>query len=340
MANAPEPLKPTAAEVENSTATDEDILRLRARLDRELALVVQKLTDAEEEIVDMELAVRAQENGSRPKPSGGSSPLEKGTEKITARIKAVGDGISKLKEWVVKRDGKEDEASDAPEPKSVARSADLEDRLDETLRAITLEIREREKITTELDRKLYDAQKELIKKRAEEQHVREMQVKIGETKQLSEDLERKMAALDSMVRSYETSTKTDTGIRTRPKEQPAAPKFEDRLQNAINDALKAVAEQEKKVAEIEKDLERANASLVGERARQQRVRSMQIRLRQARHFSVDLHRALSGMATSIENLRIRAGNLLRPEMKAARDGARRPEKPAAETAPPSKAASP
>ena len=340
MANAPEPLKPTAAEVESSSATDEDILRLRSRLDRELALVVQKLTDAEEEIVDMELAVRAQENGSRPKP-GQPSPLEKGTEKITARIKAVGDGFSKVMSFV-KRDGKEEEASEAPEPKSAGKATgDLEERLDETLRSITLEIREREKLTTELDRKLYDAQKELIKRRAEEQHVREMQVKIGETKQLSEDLERKMAALDSMVKSYESSTKKETGIRPKPVDQPAAPKFEDRLQTAINDALKNVAEQEKKVGEIEKELERANAGLVGERARQQRVRSMQIRLRQARHFSVDLHRALSGMASSIESLRTRAGNLLKPEVKAARDGVRRPEKPAAaEAAPPSKAASP
>jgi hypothetical protein len=67
--------------------------------------------------------------------------------------------------------------------------------------------------------------------------VREMQVRIGETKQLSEDLERKMAALDSMVRSYESSTKTDTGIRSKPKDQaPPIPKVEDRLQTAINDA--------------------------------------------------------------------------------------------------------
>ena len=142
-----------------------------------------------------------------------------------------------------------------------------------------------------------------------------------------------MAALDSMVRTYESSTKTDTGIRAKAKDQPAPPKFEDRLQNAINDALKGVAEQEKKVAEIEKELERANASLVEERTRQQRVRTMQMRLRQARHFSVDLHRALSGMASSIENLRARAGNLLRPDLKAAREGVRRLEKPAAEAAP-------
>jgi len=334
--SAPEPLKPTAADLENASSTDEDILRLRSRLDRELAMVVQKLTDAEEEIVDMELAVRAHENGSRPS-LGAASSMEKGTEKITSRMKAVGDGINKIRDWVHK--SKEGDAADAPEAKSSGKTpGDLEERLEEALRVVTVEIREREKVTTELDRRLYDGQKELIKKRAEEQHVREMQVRMGETKQLSEDLERKMAALDSMVKTYETSTKTDTGIRTKPKEQqPAVPKWDDKMQTAINDALKAVAEQEKKVAEIEKEMERANAALVAERARQQRVRAMQIRLRQARHFSVDLQRALSGMASSIENLRARASNLLKPDPKAAR----RSEKPAAtETAPATKAASP
>ena len=64
--SAPEPLKPTAAEADANAATDEDILRLRSRLDRELAMVAQKLTDAEEEIVDIELSVRAQEIGARP----------------------------------------------------------------------------------------------------------------------------------------------------------------------------------------------------------------------------------------------------------------------------------
>jgi hypothetical protein len=330
--SAPEPLKPTAAEAEVSSGTDEDILRLRSRLDRELAMVAQKLTDAEEEIIDVELAVRAQENGSRPR-HGAPSSVEKGTEKITARIKAVGDGINKIREWVVKgKEGETPEAVDAKTP------GDLEERLEEMIRAVGAEIREREKVTTDLDRKLYDAQKELIKKRAEEHHVREMQVRIGETKQLSEDLERKMAALDNLVKSYESSTKTDTGIRSKPQgQQPVAPKMEDRMQAAINDALKGVGEQEKKVAEIEKELERAHAALVEERARQQRVRAMQIRLRQARHLSVDMQRALSGMASSIENLRARASNLLRPEVKAAR----RPEKPAAaESAPSTKAASP
>ena len=348
MANSiPESPKPVreveaAAESGAGSATDEDILRLRSRLDRELAMVAQKLADAEEAIIDMELAVRAQENGSRHRLAGGTSPMEKGTERITARIKAVGDGISKIKDWVVKREGKESEAGEpAAELKSASKTpGDLEDRLDETLRAVNVEIREREKAATELDRKLHEAQKELIKKRAEEQHVREMQVRIGETKQLSEDLERKMAALDSMVRTYESSTKTDTGIRTKPKDQAAAPKVEDRLQTAITDALKAVEAQEKKVGEIEKELEKANAALVEERTRQQRVRTMQIRLRQTRHFSVDLHRALSGMASSIENLRSRAGNLLRPDLKAARDGTGRAEKPAraAEAAPPPKTA--
>jgi hypothetical protein len=146
-----------------------------------------------------------------------------------------------------------------------------------------------------------------------------------------------MAALDIMVKSYESSTKTDTGFRTKPKDAPAAPKAEDRLQNAINEALKGVTDQEKKVAEIEKELERAHAALVEERARQQRVRAMQIRLRQARHLSVDMQRALSGMASSIESLRARASNLLKPDLKAAR----RTEKPAASAAAPStKAASP
>jgi len=336
MANSSELQKPSAAgDAATGSATDEDILRLRSRLERELAMVTQKLTEAEEAIIDMELAVRAAENGARRLPAG-TSPMEKGTEKITARMKAVGDGINKIKEWVGR--GKEAESEAAPEPRPTSRSADLEDRLEDALRSINLEIRERENSATELDRKLHEAQRELIKKRAEEQHVREMQVRIGETKQLSEDLERKMAALDSMVRTYESSTKSDTGIRTKPKDQPAAPKVEDRLQNAINDALKAVESQEKKVAEIEKELARATASLVEERTRQQRVRQMQIRLRQARHFSVDLHRALAGMASSIENLRDRAGNLLRPDLKAAR----RPERSAgaAEAAPPTKAASP
>ena len=63
---------------------------------------------------------------------------------------------------------------------------------------------------------------------------------------------------------------------------------------------------------------------------------MQIRLRQARHLSVDLNRALSGMAASIESLRTRAGNLLRPDLKAAR----RTEKATGAETPATKAASP
>jgi predicted nucleic acid-binding Zn-ribbon protein len=143
-----------------------------------------------------------------------------------------------------------------------------------------------------------------------------------------------MALLDDMVRTYETSTKTDTGIRTKPKEQaPALPKFEDRLENAISEALKAVTNQEKKVAELEKELGRANTSLVEERTRQQRIRSMQIKLRQSRHFSNDLHRALSSMSSAIEDLRVRAGNLLKPEART-RD---KLKKPAPEPAAPPKA---
>jgi hypothetical protein len=76
--NAPESQKsPDAhADANSGPATDEEILRLRSRLDRELAMVTQKLTDAEEEIVDMELAVRAQENGSRPRLPSGTCPME------------------------------------------------------------------------------------------------------------------------------------------------------------------------------------------------------------------------------------------------------------------------
>jgi hypothetical protein len=151
-----------------------------------------------------------------------------------------------------------------------------------------------------------------------------MQLRVGQTKQLAEEMERKMAILDDMVRTYETSTKTDTGIRTKPKDAPPAlPKFEDRLENAIKEALKAVANQEKKVAEIEKELGHANTSLVEERTRQQRIRSMQIKLRQSRHFSNDLHRALSGMAAAINDLRVRAGNLLNPEART-RDKSKKP----------------
>ena len=322
------------APIESNAATDEDILRLRSRIDRELAMVTQKLVDAEESIVDMEMAVRGTETGTRPRLPAAPSTSEKGTEKITARLKAVGTGLNRFKDWVVKpKDGESAEAGSDGKASSEDRG-DLEDRLDESLRVVSLEIRDRERDATELDRKLHEAQKELIRFRAQEQQVREMQLRVGQTKQLAEEMERKMALLDDMVRTYETSTKTDTGIRQKPKEQaPALPKFEDRLQNAITEALKAVAGQEKKVADIEKQLGHANTSLVEERTRQQRIRSMQIKLRQSRHFSNDLHRALAAMGSAIEELRVRAGNLLKPEARA-RDKAK---KPAPEAVVPAKA---
>jgi len=337
--DAPQAQKPPheAPESTGAGATDEDILRLRSRLERELAMVTQKLVDAEEAIIDMEVAVRSYETGSRPRLPGSSSSEEKGTEKITARLKAVGDGINKFAGWVTKRDAKEGDSDAAlpPVEKPARTPGDLEDRLDEAMRSISLEIRDRERTSSDLDRKLHDAQKELIRLRAQEQHAREMQLRMGETKQMSEELERRMALLDGMVRTFETSTKSDTGVRMKPKEQaPAMPKFEDRLQGAIDEALKGVAAQEKKVAEIEKELERANQSLVEERTRQQRIRSMQMRLRQARHFSTDLQRALSGMASSIEDLRTRAGGLLKPETRTAREPSRTMPKPAESAAKP------
>src|SRR5262249_36219894 len=156
----------------------------------------QKLVDAEEAIIDMEMAVRGQESGSRPRlPSGGSS-VEKGTERITARLKAVGSGFNRIKEWVVKPkegDGPEPAAAESRPP--AEDRGDLEDRLESALRIVNLDIREKEKDANELDRKLHEAQKELIRVRAQEQHVREMQLRVGQTKQLSEDLERKMALL-------------------------------------------------------------------------------------------------------------------------------------------------
>src|SRR5258708_33799206 len=80
---------PSSNESNAGAATDEDILRLRSRLDRELAMGTQKLTDAEESLTDMEIAVRAQETGPRPRlPSAPSSSTEKGTERITARLRA------------------------------------------------------------------------------------------------------------------------------------------------------------------------------------------------------------------------------------------------------------
>lgn len=314
-------------------ATDEEILRLRSRLDREFAVVGQKLADAEETIIDIEIALRTYETGSRPRLPGASGASDKGTEKITSRLKAVGDGISKF--WVSKP--KEGEGTEAPAPTKQPSgirmpgktSGDLEDRLEEALRSIGLEVRDREKQATELDRKLHESQKELIRQRAQEQHAREMQIKIGQTKQLSEDLERKMAALDEMVRTFESSVKTDTGVRAKPKEPaPGIPKFEDRLQAAVDEALKAVAAQEKKVSDLEKEVERANASLVEERSRQQRIRAMQIRLRQARYFSTDLQRTLDSLAGSLEELRSRASGLLRPQSRPAPKPAEPAPKPA------------
>ena len=278
------------------------------------------------------------DTGIRTKPKEQAPALPKFEDRlqnaIDESLKAVGTGFNKIKDWVVKpKDGEADEPGSAPS----ADRGDLEDRLDDALRGVNNEIRDRERDTTELDRKLHDAQKELIRLRAQEQHVREMQLRVGQTKQLSEDLERKMAMLDDMVRTYETSTKTDTGIRAKPKEPaPALPKFEDRLESAINEALKSVATQEKKVAEIEAQLGRANTALVEERTRQQRIRSMQMKLRQSRHFSNDLHRALAAMSASIEDLKVRAGNLLKPEARGSKAVAKKPvpaEAPAPTKAP-------
>ncbi len=324
--NAPDSGKPSdGSDPAVESTTDEDILRLRSRLDREFAVVTQKLADAEETLLDIELTLRSQETGSRLRLPPPSAPEEKGTEKITSRLRAVGDGFAKIKEWVVKPGVKEGEADSA----GSKGSGDLEDRLEAVHRSISLELRERERGATELDRKLHEAQKELIRLRANEQHARDMQVRIGQTQQLSEDLERRMAMLDEMVQTFERTTKSDTGIRTKPKEQsPAAPKIEDRLQGAIDGALKAVTAQEKKLAEVEKELERAKTGLVAERARQQRLRSMQIRLRQARHFSVDLQRSLAGLGAAVDDLRRRAGDLLRPEAKPSSEGGRAPGRPA------------
>jgi len=109
--NAPESEKPPGgSEPAAESTTDEDILRLRSRLDRELAVVAQKLVDAEETLVDIEVALRAHETGSRPRLPTPSAPEEKGTERITSRLKAVGDGFAKIKDWVVKPGAKEGEA--------------------------------------------------------------------------------------------------------------------------------------------------------------------------------------------------------------------------------------
>ena len=310
-ASAPEPADTGAA------ATDEEVLRLRSRLEREFAVVGQKLADAEEAIIDIEVSLRTYETGSRPRLASPSRPPDPSGDRPTARLK-IGEGFSKIKEWVSKPKEGEAEATPGSRQGSGIRmpakpGGDLEDRLEDALRSVAAEIKERERHASDLDRKLHDGQRELIKQRAQEQHARETQIKLSQAKQLSEDYERKMAAINEMVRSFE-SGKGEAGMKPKPKDPaPTAPNFDDRLQSAVDEALKAVAAQEKKVADLEKEVERANASLVEERALQQRVRAMQIRLRQARYFSTDLQRALDSLGGSLEELRHRAGGLLRPK---------------------------
>jgi hypothetical protein len=307
-ADAPDLSKKTPeAETPGASATDEDILRLRSRLEREFAQVAQKLADAEETLVDIEVTLRSYETGSRSRLVAVSGTTG---EKITARLKAVGDGFSKIRDWMAKPK-KEEEAVDP----AARGPRDMADRLEDALKTITAEIRDREREANEFDRKLHEAQKELIRARAQEQHARETQIKIGQTKQLSEDLERRMAMLDEMVRSFEAPGKTPDGAaRPKPKEASAAvPKIDDRLQSAIDEALKTVTAQEKKVADLEKQVHAANAAMVDERTRQQRIRAMQVRLRQARHFSQDLQRSLSGLGSTLGDLSRRAVDLLRPE---------------------------
>jgi predicted RNase H-like nuclease (RuvC/YqgF family) len=318
--DAPNASEPAPA----ASTTDEDILRLRSRLEREFAQVGQKLADAEETLVDIEVTLRTYETGTRTR-----LPAVTGTagEKITSRLKAVSDGLGKIRDWVSKPK-KEEEGVDGAAPSSPRGPRDMADRLEEALQGISAEIRDREREASELDRKLHEAQKELIRARAQEQHARETQIKIGQTKQLSEDLERRMAMLDEMVRSFEAPAKPDTGIRPKPKDGASAiPKIDDRLQGAIDEALKTVAAQEKKVTDLEKQVQQANAGLVDERTRQQRIRAMQLRLRQARHFSQDLQRSLAGLGSSLEDLSRRAAGLLRPETPPAREGTRILTKP-------------
>jgi predicted nucleic acid-binding Zn-ribbon protein len=313
-------------------ATDEDILRLRSRLDREFAVVTQKLVDAEAAIIDVEIALRTCETASRTRlPAVPSGTSEKGTERITARL-----GLARIKEWVSKPGAKEGETADsagANKPSSELRplpkgTGDIEDRMDEALRTFSNEIREREREATELDRKLHDARKELIRLRATEQEARENQSKYNQTKELREQLERQLSQLNESVRTIETSLKTDTGIRQKPKDPALGPpKPEDPMASAIDHAHKAVAAQEKKLADLEKEVERANTGLVEERARQQRIRGMQIRLKQARYFSTDLQRALGGLASTLEELRQRASSLLRPDAKASREGVKPAARP-------------
>src|SRR5207247_5870545 len=106
--NAPKEAAAPAGHEGNAPTTDEDILRLRSRLDREFAVVTQKLADAEAAILDVEIALRTCETGSRPRlPSALSGSPEKGTEKITSRL-----GFAKIKEWVSKPGAKEGEAAE------------------------------------------------------------------------------------------------------------------------------------------------------------------------------------------------------------------------------------
>src|ERR1043166_711184 len=231
-------------------ATDEDLLRLRSRLDREFAVITQKLSDAEAAMLDVEIALRAGESGTRAGlPAVPSGTSEKGTERITARL-----GLSRIKDWVVKPGAKEGEPAEAgAKPASEVRplpkgSGDIEDRLDDALRLFAGEIRDREREAGELDRKLHDARKELIRLRANEQEAREKKVKYDQTKELREQLERQLSQLNETVRTIETSTKSDAGARQKPKEGMAAPKPEDPMQTAVQDAQKTVAAQEKKLA--------------------------------------------------------------------------------------------
>ena len=319
-ADAPEPPKSAPAAPAAAATTDEDILRLRSRVEREIAQVAQKLADAEESVVDIEITLRSYETGSRPRIAAVS---DKSSEKITSRLKVVSDGLGRIRDWVSKPK-KEGEPADVPGAPRGPR--DMAERLEDALQGMSADVRDREREASELDRKLHEAQKELIRARTQEQHAREMQINIGKTKQLSEDLERRMAMLDEMVRSFEAPGKADPLAKSKGA-VPAVPKIDDRLQAAIDEALKTVAAQEKKIAELEKQVQQANGALVEERARQQRVRAMQVRLRQARHFSEDLQRSLAGLGASLEELGRRAAGLLRSETTASREGTRILTKP-------------
>lgn len=312
--------KPDAA-----SSTDEAILRLGSRLQREFATVTQKLVDAEESLADIELSIRSIETGSRQRLAAVRSSSEKSADRASGRFKAVGEGLSRIKGWVSKKEDKEEGkgSEGGADTRSLSRKGaegDLEDRLGNCMRAVEAEIRDRERESTSLDRQLHEEQGKLIRTRAQEQHAREMQVRIGQTKQLSEDLDRRMAALDDMVRTFEAGGKPGATAPSKPKAPPAGlPNLEDRLQGAIDEAVKAVSVSEEKVARLEKSVANANAALVEERTRLQRIRSMQMRLREARHFSADLQRTLEGLSGVVNDLRARSGNLLRPREKRGTD---------------------